>query len=193
MGATPSSCLHDLVPFAGPSHVLKLAWTRLEFHLNKAEWTWEWTRFWIGYFKIYSTSDLKQSGMITKSVRYRRGTKMELTQNLNRWMSADGYPLQGRLVAGVLKDKDQDSAETALWSSRFHRLDLMQCICTLVPTAPSRLKMLVVQLLVYSVWRQRNMLHSQSITLPLVVFKDINRQVIKTIYILRNMMKFRNF
>ena len=32
---------------------------------------------------------------------------MELTQNLNRWMSADGYPLQGRLVAGLIKDKDQ--------------------------------------------------------------------------------------
>ncbi|KAF3516169.1 hypothetical protein DY000_02062061 [Brassica cretica] len=61
----------------------------------------------IGYFKLYSTSDLKQSGIITKSVRYRRGKKMELTQNLNRWMSADGYPLQGRLVAGLIKDKDQ--------------------------------------------------------------------------------------
>ncbi|KAF2594937.1 hypothetical protein F2Q70_00044321 [Brassica cretica] len=80
----------------------------------------------IGYFKLYSTSDLKQSGQDQtefKSVYskpdkniiagrwflrgYRRGKKMELTQNLNRWMSADGYPLQGRLVAGLIKDKDQ--------------------------------------------------------------------------------------
>ncbi|CAG7889359.1 unnamed protein product [Brassica rapa] len=53
--------------------------------------------------------------------------------------------------------------------------------------------MLVVQSLIYSVWRQRNnMLHTNCITSPLVVFKDINRQVINSIYALRHKTKFRN-
>ncbi|KAF3504284.1 hypothetical protein F2Q69_00043881 [Brassica cretica] len=43
-GATPSSCLHDLVPFAGPRHDSP---KRLVLEL-------------VGYLKPYSTSDLKQ-------------------------------------------------------------------------------------------------------------------------------------
>lgn len=71
--------------------------------------------------------------------------------------------------------------------------DLMLWVCSSATSAPSHLKMLVVQSLVYAVWRQRNnMLHNQSITPPLILFKDINRQVINTIYALRNRKKFRN-
>ncbi|KAG2300644.1 hypothetical protein Bca52824_037116 [Brassica carinata] len=70
---------------------------------------------------------------------------------------------------------------------------LMQWTCTPTPTAPAVLKMLVLQALTYSIWQQRNnVLHNQVIVPALVVFKDINRQVINSIYALRNRKKFRN-
>ncbi|KAG5378567.1 hypothetical protein IGI04_026409 [Brassica rapa subsp. trilocularis] len=71
--------------------------------------------------------------------------------------------------------------------------ELMLWASASAPAAPSILKLLVVQTLVYSVWRQRNsMLYSNCISPPLVVFKDINRQVINSIYALRHRKKFRN-
>nr|VDD62463.1 unnamed protein product [Brassica oleracea] len=71
--------------------------------------------------------------------------------------------------------------------------DLMQWARAPASSVPPVLKMLVTQSLVYSVWQQRNnMLHNQSITPPLVVFKDMNRQVINTINVLRKRKKFRN-
>ncbi|KAG5378086.1 hypothetical protein IGI04_025928 [Brassica rapa subsp. trilocularis] len=61
------------------------------------------------------------------------------------------------------------------------------------PSAPMQLRMLVVQALVYSVWRQRNnMFHNQLITPPLVVFRDINRHVINTINAFRTRKKFKD-
>ena len=72
-------------------------------------------------------------------------------------------------------------------------LDLMQWARAPAPSVPTVLKMMVTQSLVYSVWRQRNnMLHNQAITPPLVVFKDINRQVINAINVLRKRKKFIN-
>ncbi|XP_013694774.1 uncharacterized protein LOC106398814 [Brassica napus] len=71
--------------------------------------------------------------------------------------------------------------------------DLIQWSCSSSPAAPMQLRMLVVQALVYSVWRQRNnMFHNQLITPPLVVFRDINRHVINTINAFRTRKKFKD-
>ncbi|KAF2604583.1 hypothetical protein F2Q70_00024940, partial [Brassica cretica] len=71
--------------------------------------------------------------------------------------------------------------------------DLMLWTCASAPTAPNVLKMLVIQTLTYSIWQQRNnMLHNKSLILALVLFKDINRQVINFIHVLRKRKKFRN-
>lgn len=71
--------------------------------------------------------------------------------------------------------------------------DLIQWSCSSSPPAPMQLRMLVVQALVYSVWRQRNnMFHNQLITPPLVVFRDINRHVINTINAFRTRKKFKD-
>ncbi|CAG7866554.1 unnamed protein product [Brassica rapa] len=71
--------------------------------------------------------------------------------------------------------------------------ELMEWTCLSTAGAPSVLKMLVTQALVYSVWRQRNnMLHNQSLSPPLVEFKDVNRQVINSINAQRNKKNFKD-
>lgn len=71
--------------------------------------------------------------------------------------------------------------------------DLMHWTCASVPRAPSVLKMLVIQVLTYSIWQQRNnMLHNQNLVPALALFKDINRQVINSISALRKRQKFRD-
>lgn len=71
--------------------------------------------------------------------------------------------------------------------------ELMEWTCLSTVGAPSVLKMLVTQALVYSVWRQRNnMLHNQSLSPPLVEFKDFNMQVINSINAQRNKKKFKD-
>ncbi|KAF8097523.1 hypothetical protein N665_0286s0032 [Sinapis alba] len=70
---------------------------------------------------------------------------------------------------------------------------LIQWSSTSSSTAPSVLRMLVVQALVYGIWQQRNnMLHNQTLIPALVFFKDINRQVINSIYALRKRKKFKS-
>lgn len=70
---------------------------------------------------------------------------------------------------------------------------LIQWSSTSSSTAPSVLRMMVVQAMVYGIWQQRNnMLHNQMLTPALVLFKDINRQVINTINALRTRKKFKS-
>ena len=61
--------------------------------------------------------------------------------------------------------------------------ELMQWTLSSSANTPSNLRMLVIQALAYSIWRQRNnMLHKQKLVPPQVAFKEINRHVINTIY-----------
>ncbi|KAH0875597.1 hypothetical protein HID58_072959, partial [Brassica napus] len=64
--------------------------------------------------------------------------------------------------------------------------------CSTCPTAPSVLRMLVMQTLLYTVWQQRNnMFFNQTLSPPLVAFKDINMQVVNSITALRTRKNFR--
>ncbi|KAF2605278.1 hypothetical protein F2Q70_00027231 [Brassica cretica] len=92
-----------------------------------------------------------------------------------------------------------------IWSEIIHRLccvvptfrdwaELMLWASSSCSTAPSVLRMRVLQTLVYTIWQQRNnMLFNHTISLPLVAFKDINDQVVSSIYELRTSKKFRAF
>lgn len=59
--------------------------------------------------------------------------------------------------------------------------------------APSRLRMIVAQALIYNIWKQRNnMLHNQALTPPLSTFREINRHTINTINAWRKRKRFSN-
>ncbi|KAG7578379.1 Reverse transcriptase domain [Arabidopsis thaliana x Arabidopsis arenosa] len=60
-------------------------------------------------------------------------------------------------------------------------------------SSPPTLRLIILHALVYSVWRQRNnLIHNQISIPPLNVFRDIDRQIINTITARRLMKKFRN-
>ncbi|CAL9240316.1 unnamed protein product [Arabidopsis halleri] len=60
-------------------------------------------------------------------------------------------------------------------------------------SSPLTLRLLIIHTLVYNVWRQRNnLLHNQITVPPMVVFKDIDRQIINTITARRHMKNFKN-
>lgn len=64
---------------------------------------------------------------------------------------------------------------------------------TISDFAPATLKMLVVEAVIYSIWKQRNnMVFNNRLVPPMVVFKDINRQVINSIHARRKRKTFRN-
>ncbi|XP_023634840.1 uncharacterized protein LOC111829597 [Capsella rubella] len=60
-------------------------------------------------------------------------------------------------------------------------------------TAPKVLRLLLVQALVYTVWRQRNnLIHNLQRIPPQTLFKDINRQIINSITARGHMKRFKN-
>lgn len=65
--------------------------------------------------------------------------------------------------------------------------ELIQWTMTSSTTAPARLRMMVVQVVIYSVWQQRNnILHNQSLLPPMVAFRVLNRLIINSIYASRH-------
>ncbi|KAG2321301.1 hypothetical protein Bca52824_014514 [Brassica carinata] len=69
--------------------------------------------------------------------------------------------------------------------------ELMQWSSSSSAPAPSNLRMLVAQAIVYYIWQQRNnMLHNQILVPPLVTFNGINRHIINCIYAARKRKKF---
>ncbi|KAL0717745.1 hypothetical protein Bca4012_067067 [Brassica carinata] len=61
------------------------------------------------------------------------------------------------------------------------------------PATPSHLRTMVIQALIYNIWKQRNnMLHNQALTPPLVTFREINRHIISSIYAWRKRKHFSN-
>lgn len=72
-------------------------------------------------------------------------------------------------------------SELVLWSS------------SSTPATLSHLRMMVVQAMFYNNWKQRNnMLHNQALTPPLVIFREVNRHLINSIYAWRKRKLFNN-
>ncbi|KAF3485838.1 hypothetical protein F2Q69_00053867 [Brassica cretica] len=123
------------------------------------------------------------------------GARVRLIRLEHRWLSSWGMQVPSCCCICTTEPESRDHLMLScpfvltLWAEIRIRLrcgvpnfstwsELMLWACASAPAAPSILKLLVVQTLVYSVWRQRNsMLYSNCISPPLVVFKDINRQL----------------
>lgn len=92
----------------------------------------------------------------------------------------------------------------ALWSESRRRFrdtvpvftnwdELVLWLSSSSSAAPSRLRMIVAQALIYNIWKQRNnMLHNQALTPPLSTFREINRHTINTINAWRKRKRFSN-
>lgn len=93
---------------------------------------------------------------------------------------------------------------SVIWNKNFQRLrqqfagfsnwsSLLHWAKVSTRSSPSTLRLLLAQALVYSVWRQRNNLLHNLITIqPITIFKDIDRQIVNTINARRKRKKFRN-
>ncbi|XP_020873020.1 uncharacterized protein LOC110226299 [Arabidopsis lyrata subsp. lyrata] len=93
---------------------------------------------------------------------------------------------------------------TAIWNLvqsrlRLHSLrfldwaELLSWIRRTSPTAPSTLRKLITQAVVYATWKQRNnMLHNSNHIAPAAAFMIIDREVINSINARRHRRKFRN-
>ncbi|CAL9235453.1 unnamed protein product [Arabidopsis halleri] len=59
-------------------------------------------------------------------------------------------------------------------------------------SAPSTLRKLVTQAIIYATWKQRNnLLHNSQIIPPTTIFKSIDREIINSINARRHRRKFR--
>ncbi|KAG2246605.1 hypothetical protein Bca52824_086233 [Brassica carinata] len=107
--------------------------------------------------------------------------------NLNR------LPTHSRLASWGL----QVQTECCVCNSEIENRDHLMLTCHYATVLwsqvrpPEKLRMMVVQAMVYNIWQQRNNnLHNQTLQPPLVVFKHINRHIINSIYALIHRKKF---
>ncbi|XP_023636105.1 uncharacterized protein LOC111830004 [Capsella rubella] len=91
-----------------------------------------------------------------------------------------------------------------IWSFIFSKLqitnlrlsswnELMKWAASRSTSCPQTLRLLIVHALVYTVWRQRNnLIHNQITIPPATIYKDIDRQIRNSITARSHMKKFRN-
>ncbi|XP_023643349.1 uncharacterized protein LOC111831937 [Capsella rubella] len=91
-----------------------------------------------------------------------------------------------------------------LWKAVLQKLKLPQTLFTdwrallawskdFNPSSPKTLRILVVHAVVYNVWRQRNNIYHNQVSIPpLTIFRDIDRLIRNSITARRNLKSFRN-